>query len=59
MVYTKQIETGADKVRDGGETLLFHPGFGEVSIENENYSQAMEDIRLCLKKQENLPKDSR
>ena len=32
---------------------------GEVSIENENYSQAVEDIKLCLKKQENLPKDSR
>ena len=31
---------------------------GEVSIKNENYSQAVEDIRLCLKKQENLPKDS-
>merc|ERR1712233_55346 len=34
-------------------------GLGEVSIENENYSQAVEDIEMCLKKQESFPKDSR
>merc|ERR1712202_74114 len=27
--------------------------------ENENYSQAVEDIQLCLEKQDCLPKDSR
>merc|ERR1711988_1342822 len=32
---------------------------GEVSIENENYKQAVEDIQECLKKEENLPKDAR
>merc|ERR1712202_62221 len=32
---------------------------GETSMENENYSQAVEDIQLCLKKQDCLPKDSR
>merc|ERR1711962_1311993 len=30
----------------------------EVSFENENYKQAVEDIQECLKKQENLPKDA-
>merc|ERR1712048_1144441 len=32
---------------------------GEVSIENENYKQAVDDIKDCLKKLENLPKDAR
>merc|ERR1711936_218296 len=32
---------------------------GEVSIENENYQQAVEDIKLCLTKQEKMPKDAR
>merc|ERR1712042_85304 len=32
---------------------------GEVSIENENYQQAVEDIKLCLQKQEKMPKDAR
>jgi len=60
VVYTKQIETG-----DGDKTLLEERlcssilALGEVSLENENYSQAVEDIKLCLEKQKNLPKDSR
>merc|ERR1712098_612125 len=32
---------------------------GEVSIENENYAQAVEDMKACLSKQDSLPKDSR
>merc|ERR1712029_1027703 len=32
---------------------------GEVSIENENYKQAVEDIQECLKKTEKLAKDAR
>merc|ERR1719381_64776 len=32
---------------------------GEVSIENENYKQAVEDIQECLKKEEPMPKDAR
>ena len=58
VVYTKQIETGADNKSEMEEKLCSSIlALGEVSIENENYSQAVEDIRLCLKKQENLPKD--
>merc|ERR1712192_4795 len=60
VVYTKQIETV-----EGDKTLLEERlcssilALGEVSLENENYSQAVEDIKLCLEKQKNLPKDSR
>jgi len=60
VVYTKQIET-----EEGDNTLLKERlcssilALGEVSLENENYSQAVEDIKLCLEKQKNLPKDSR
>jgi nuclear autoantigenic sperm protein len=33
---------------------------GEVSIENENYPQAIEDLTMCLRRrQELLPEDSR
>ena len=32
---------------------------GEVSIESENYKQAVEDFQECLKKQSAFPKDSR
>merc|ERR1719318_276725 len=60
VVYTKQIETGAENKSEMEEKLCSSIlALGEVSIENENYSQAVEDIKLCLKKQENLPKDSR
>merc|ERR1712091_174505 len=60
VVYTKQIEAGADNKSEMEEKLCSSIlALGEVSIENENYSQAVEDIKLCLKKQENLPKDSR
>ena len=60
VVYTKQIETGADNKFEMEEKLCSSIlALGKVSIENENYSQAVEDIRLYLKKQENLPRDSR
>merc|ERR1712181_10227 len=60
VVYTKQIETGAENKSEMGEKLCSSIlALGEVSIENENYSQAVEDIKLCLEKQKNLPKDSR
>merc|ERR1712055_508488 len=60
VVYTKQIESGAENKFEMEEKLCSSIlALGEVSIENENYSQAVEDINLCLKKQENLPKDSR
>merc|ERR1739847_95160 len=60
VVYTKLIET---ETKDKGfyeerlcSTMLH---LGEVSIENENYQQAVEDIKLCLQKQEKMPKDAR
>eukprot|EP00091_Calanus_sinicus_P011289 TRINITY_DN255_c0_g1_i2.p1 TRINITY_DN255_c0_g1~~TRINITY_DN255_c0_g1_i2.p1 ORF type:complete len:485 (-),score=232.46 TRINITY_DN255_c0_g1_i2:77-1441(-) len=60
VVYTKQIETGAENKSEMEEKLCSSIlALGEVSIENENYSQAVEDIKLCLEKQKNLPKDSR
>ena len=34
-------------------------GLGEVSIESENYKQAIEDFQTCLKRQAEFPKDSR
>merc|ERR1712096_587095 len=60
VVYTKQIES-AENAETGVveklcSTILL---LGETSMENENYSQAVEDIQLCLKKQDCLPKDSR
>jgi len=61
VVYIKQIETG-----DGDKTFLEERlcssilALGEVSLENEYYSQAVEDIKLFLEKlKKNLLKDSR
>lgn len=60
VVITKQVESGVGVKAELEERLCSTMlALGEVSIENENYSQAVEDIKLCLKKQENLPKDSR
>jgi len=61
VVYTKQLETAeeADKsplLEKLCSTMLT---LGEVSIENENYKQAVEDIQECLKKEEPMPKDAR
>merc|ERR1712119_91945 len=60
VVYTKLIATEV-KDKDFFEerlcSTMLH--LGEVSIENENYQQAVEDIKLCLTKQEKMPKDAR
>merc|ERR1712029_1203333 len=62
IVYSKQIEVCGDgaKMLELEErlcsTILL---LGEVSIENENYKQAVDDIKTCLEKQVNMPKDSR
>merc|ERR1712029_1089438 len=62
IVYSKQIEVCGDgaKMLELEErlcsTILL---LGEVSIENENYKQAVDDIKSCLEKQVNMPKDSR
>merc|ERR1712083_981554 len=67
MVFTAQIE-GAQKANlsDGLKATLekrlceTYLTLGEVSLENENYTQAVEDLSKCLKKQEEkLPEDSR
>jgi len=61
VVYTKQMEaeTG-DKAKLLLERLCSTMlALGEVSIENENYKQAVEDILECLKKTGNLAKDAR
>merc|ERR1712034_61972 len=57
----KQIETGnADNKKEWEERLCKTiMALGEVSIENENYCQAVEDMQMCLKKREAMPKDSR
>jgi len=60
VVYSKQLETGADNKADLEERLIsIMLALGEVSIENENYKQAVEDIQECLKKEESLAKDAR
>merc|ERR1712025_696747 len=61
VVYTKQLETAEDANKSHllerlCSTML---ALGEVSIENENYKQAVEDIQECLKKEETMPKDAR
>eukprot|EP00092_Neocalanus_flemingeri_P020360 GFUD01022058.1.p1 GENE.GFUD01022058.1~~GFUD01022058.1.p1 ORF type:complete len:382 (+),score=135.60 GFUD01022058.1:114-1259(+) len=60
IVYTKQVESGEGIKIEVEERLCSTIlTLGEVSIENENYSQAVEDIQLCIKKVKSLPKDSR
>merc|ERR1719228_560093 len=62
VIYTKQVETTTDdKVKKAIEEKLCRTilTLGEISIENENYSQAVEDIQMCLKKQGGFSKDSR
>merc|ERR1712112_388887 len=61
VVYTKQMESADEKNKKDIEERLCRSilTLGEISIENENYSQAVEDIQMCLKKQESFPKDSR
>ena len=60
VVFTKQLEAGASNKSKLEERIISTMlALGEVSIENENYKQAVEDIQECLKKQEGLPKDAR
>merc|ERR1712126_718403 len=60
VVYSKQLEAGdGDKVHLEERLCSTMLALGEVSIENENYKQAVDDIQDCLKKQANLPKDAR
>jgi len=61
VVYTKQLETAeeVDKSRLLERLCSTMLALGEVSIENENYKQAVEDIQECLKKEETMPKDAR
>ena len=47
-------KTSEPKWRETYQTL------GEVSIENENYPQAIEDLTMCLRRRQDLlPEDSR
>merc|ERR1711909_192848 len=62
VIYTKQVDTATDdKTKKAIEEKLCRTilTLGEISIENENYSQAVEDIQMCLKKQGAFSKDSR
>merc|ERR1712000_628257 len=61
VAYTKQIETGNANNKKEGEEMMCKTimALGEISIENENYCQAVEDMQMCLKKREAMPKDSR
>jgi len=59
VVYTKTVETNKDTEveRRLCETYMV---LGEVSLENENYPQAVEDLTICLKRRtDSLPADSR
>merc|ERR1712025_827927 len=62
LIYKREVETEAaenklDVVKKIGESLIH---LGEISIENENYEQAIGDIGECLKmRQDNFPADSR
>merc|ERR1712058_17672 len=58
VVYTKQLETAEDADKSHllerlCSTMLV---LGEVSIENVNYKQAVEDIQECLKKERLCPR---
>merc|ERR1712082_87790 len=62
LIYTKQIESveGDKKVQLDRRVCETYLHLGEVSLENENYSQAVEDLTVCLKRrQASLPSDSR
>jgi len=62
MIYTKEIETVSQDKKAEFEKRLCETflHLGEVSLENENYDQAIEDLTICLtKRQASLPADSR
>ena len=63
-IFTKHIESvdKSSSIRSELETKLSetYQYLGEVSIENEDYKQAVEDLSTCLtRRQKNLPEDSR
>ena len=61
VVYTKQHAEAKDeeKLAMLEKLCCTMCALGEVSIESENYKQAVEDFQECLKKQSEFPKDSR
>merc|ERR1712058_135890 len=63
VVYTKTLESCKDKElkKDVQHKICeAYLGLGEISLENENYAQAVEDFTTCLnKRKEALPADSR
>jgi len=63
VIYTKKVEaeeeviSKAEYERKLCETFM---ALGEVSLENENYKQAVDDLTACLqRRRDKLPKDSR
>merc|ERR1719147_351083 len=62
LIFKREVETEAaekkvDVVKKISDSLLH---LGEISIENENYEQALGDIGECLKMRQNhFPADSR
>jgi len=62
LIYTKEIVTAPEDKKKEYESRLSdaYLYLGEVSLENENYDQAIEDLTTCLsKRQASLPADSR
>jgi len=60
VVYTKTAETEKDNLEAGRRLCETYMVLGEVSLENENYPQAVEDLELCLARRvASLPSDSR
>jgi len=60
VVYTKTVETEKDNLEVGRRLCETYMVLGEVSLENENYPQAVEDLELCLARRvASLPSDSR
>jgi len=61
VVYTKQLAEAKeeDKLAMLEKLCCTMCALGEVSIESENYKQAVEDFQECLFKQSTMPKDSR
>merc|ERR550519_1789063 len=58
VIYTRMIKEAKNELNEKKlcETLL---ALGEVSIENENWSQAVEDLQACLVKRKELEMESR
>ena len=63
VVYTKAVDCCKDEEQKkelSHKICESYLGLGEISLENENYAQAVEDFTTCLnKRKETLPVDSR